>query len=163
VWFGVAAAFGIQCVVATAAGRALALLPARPVRLAAGALFAVGAVLLFRTARRADDEEAEAERRYEAQITDSRTGWRAFGASFVVLFAAEWGDLSQLLTASLVASGRPAIPVFFGSWAALALVAGSGILLGRVLLRRIRLKVVRYIGATVCAVLAVVTFVAAFA
>jgi Ca2+/H+ antiporter, TMEM165/GDT1 family len=163
VWLGVTAAFGIQCVVATAAGRALALLPERPVRLAAGALFAVGAVLLFRGARRADEEEAEAERRYEEQITDSRTGWRAFGASFLVLFAAEWGDLSQLLTASLVASGRPAIPVFFGSWAALALVAGAGVVLGRVLLRRIRLKVVRYVGATVCAVLAVVTFVAAFA
>jgi putative Ca2+/H+ antiporter (TMEM165/GDT1 family) len=161
VWLGVTTAFGIQCVVATAAGRLLALLPERPVRLAAAALFAGGAVLLFRSARSADAEEAEAEKRYAERITESRSGWRAFGASFLVLFAAEWGDLSQLLTASLVASGRPAIPVFFGSWAALALVAGAGVMLGRVLLRRIRLQVVRYIGATVCAALAAITLVAA--
>ena len=163
VWLGVTAAFGIQCGVATAAGRLFTLLPERPVRLAAAALFAVGAALLVRSARRADEEEAAAEKRYRERITDSQTGWRAFGASFLVLFAAEWGDLSQLLTASLVASGRPAIPVFFGSWAALALVAGAGVVLGRVLLRRIRLRVVRYIGATVCAALAVITLVAAVA
>ncbi len=35
VWLGVTAAFGIQCAVATAAGRLLTLLPERPVRLAA--------------------------------------------------------------------------------------------------------------------------------
>jgi hypothetical protein len=34
-------------------------------------------------------------------------------------------------------------------------------MLGRVLLRRIRLQVVRYIGATVCAALAAITLVAA--
>jgi putative Ca2+/H+ antiporter (TMEM165/GDT1 family) len=147
VWLGVTAAFGIQCAVATAAGRLLTLIPK----------------LLFRSARRADEQEAEDEKRYQERITDSRTGRRAFFASFGVLFAAEWGDLSQLLTASLVASGRPAVPVFFGAWAALALVAGAGVALGRVLLRKIRLRVIRYIGATVCAVLALITLVAAFA
>ena len=30
----------------------------------------------------------------------TQTVWRAIGASFLVLFAAEWGDLSQLLTMS---------------------------------------------------------------
>jgi Ca2+/H+ antiporter, TMEM165/GDT1 family len=162
VWLGVTAAFGIQCAVAAAAGGVIALLPERPVEIAAAVLFAVGAFILFRGARKADEEEAEAERTYAGRITDSRTGWRAFGASFVVLFAAEWGDLSQLLTAGLVATGRPAVPVFFGSWAALALVSGGAVVLGRVLLRKVKLSVVRYIGATVCAVLSVITAVAAF-
>jgi putative Ca2+/H+ antiporter (TMEM165/GDT1 family) len=162
VWLGVTAAFGIQCAVATAAGRVLAFLPERPVQIAAAVLFTLGAVILFRGARRADEQEAEAERAYEHRITESRTGLRAFGASFLVLFAAEWGDLSQLLTAGLVATGRPPVPVFFGSWAALATVSGAAVVLGRVLLRRVRLSMVRYVGAAVCAVLSVITLIAAF-
>ena len=89
----------------------LTLLPERPVQLAAAALFAIGAVVLFVGARKADADEADDERRVRAAgSADSRTGWRAAGASFLVLFAAEWGDLSQLLTAGLVAAGRPAGP-----------------------------------------------------
>lgn len=161
VWLGVVSAFGIQCVVAVIAGRLLTLLPELPVRLAAAGLFAAGAVVLFVGARKGDpSDEAE---RFEQRVQDSRRGWRAFGASFVVLFTAEWGDLSQLLTASLVAAGRPPVPVFIGSWVALATVAGAGVVLGRALMKRIRLSVVRLVGAAVCAILAVVTVVTAFA
>src|SRR5258706_2962964 len=152
VWLGVPAACGVQCVVAVAAGRLIALLPERPVKIAAALLFAVGAVILYRGARKADEQEAAAEQQYESRITDTRTGLRAFGASFLVLFAAEWGDLSQLLTASLVAAGRSPVPVFFGAWVALALVAGAAVVLGRVLLRRVRLPLVRSIVSAACAV-----------
>jgi putative Ca2+/H+ antiporter (TMEM165/GDT1 family) len=163
VWLGVTAAFGIQCVVAVTAGRLLSLLPRTPVALAAGALFLIGAVILYRGARKADAQEKENEERYTDRIKDRVTGVRAAGASFLVLFAAEWGDLSQLLTAGLVASGRPAVPVFLGSWIGLTAVAGAGVLLGRVLLRYVRLSVVRYIGAGVCAILGVVTVISALA
>jgi putative Ca2+/H+ antiporter (TMEM165/GDT1 family) len=160
VWLGVTSAFGIQCVVAVAAGRLLTLLPERPVQLGAAALFAVGAFVLFRGAWNAD--QVEEEERYEERFRDTaRTGWRAFGTSFLVLFAAEWGDLSQLLTASLVASGQPPVPVFFGSWIGLATVAGGGVLLGRVLMKRIKLSRIRLIGGAICAILAVVTAVTA--
>jgi Ca2+/H+ antiporter, TMEM165/GDT1 family len=159
VWVGVTAAFGVQCTVAVAAGRLVTLLPPTPVQLFAAAFFVIGAVVLVRGARKADVEEADAEHEYQEKIQDSRTGWRVVGASFLVLFAAEWGDLSQLLTVNLVAAGRPAIPVLVGSWAALAAVAAAGVALGRVLLRYIRLWVVRYVGAAVCAVLAIVTVV----
>ena len=87
----------------------------------------------------------------------------AAGASFVVLFTTEWGDLSQLFTAGLVASGRPAVPVFFGAWAALACVSGAAVRLGWVLLRHVQLSVVRYVAAGVCAVLAMITLIDAFA
>ena len=50
---------------------------------------------------------AGATRRVFAQrATGRRRGWRAFGASFLILFTAEWGDLSQLLTISLVFTGK---------------------------------------------------------
>lgn len=159
VWAGAAAAFAVQGAVAATAGRVLALLPQTPVKLAAALLFLVGAVLLVRGARRADQQEAEQEEHFDElarRRATSGTGWRAFGTSFLILFLAEWGDLSQLLTAGLVAAGRPVVPVFLGAWLGLCLVAGLGVLLGRVILRYVRLRYVRYVGAAVCLVLATV-------
>jgi putative Ca2+/H+ antiporter (TMEM165/GDT1 family) len=161
VWLGVIAAFGVQCLVAVGAGHLLSQLPQKPVALVAAALFGVGGALLLRGARRADAEEKEQEKEYAGKVTPARSGLRAAGASFAVLFTAEWGDLSQLLTAGLVASGKPAVPVFFGSWAALAVVSGLAVLLGRWLLRHVRLSLVRYVAAGVCAVLCVITVVGA--
>ena len=80
-------------------------------------------------------------------------------ASFVVLFAAEWGDLSQLLTAGLAARGHNPIAVFIGAWVGLCVVSGAAVLLGRALLKRVRPSVVSYVASAVCAVLAVVTVV----
>jgi putative Ca2+/H+ antiporter (TMEM165/GDT1 family) len=162
VWIGVTLAFGIQCLVAVAAGRLVSLLPQRPVQLVAAALFAVGAVLLVRSAGRAAVDELKREREYETKV--SRAPRSALGtavASFAVLFVAEWGDLSQLLTAGLVARGGHPVAVFAGSWAGLAGISAAAVLLGRVLMRYVSLTVVQYVGAAVCGVLAVVTTVAA--
>ena len=74
--------------------------------------------------------------------------------SFGVLFLAEWGDLSQLLTAGLAARYQDPLSVFVGSWAALVLVAGLAAVIGRTLLRYVRLATVRRVGAVVCLVLA---------
>ena len=63
------------------------------------------------------------------------TGFRAVLASFLVLFAAEWGDLSQLLTISLVARYEAPVSVFVGALGALLLVSGLAVLAGRTLLR----------------------------
>ena len=161
VWLGVVAAFGVQCLVAVLAGTLISRLPRQPVELVAAALFAIGAVILLRGARRGETSAEEAEEEYADKVAVPRSGWRAAGASFLVLFTAEWGDLSQLLTAGLVASGKPAVPVFLGSWAALAAVSGAAVLLGRWLMKRVRLSLVRYVGATVCAVLAVITVISA--
>jgi putative Ca2+/H+ antiporter (TMEM165/GDT1 family) len=161
VWLGVVTAFGAQCAVAVGAGRLLAVLPQRPVQVVAGLLFATGAALLLRSARRAGPDEAAAQEAYGAKVRAGRRGWRAAAASFAVLFTAEWGDLSQLLTAGLVASGKPAVPVFAGAWLALAAVSGVAVLVGRRVLRYVRLSAVRYAAAGVCAVLAVVTLAAA--
>ncbi|HEX2357823.1 MAG TPA: TMEM165/GDT1 family protein [Micromonosporaceae bacterium] len=159
VWLGVIAAFAVQCLVAVAAGHLLSRLPQRPVALVAAALFAIGAGVLLRGARRADAAEAEQEQEYATKITDGRSGRRAAATSFAVLFTAEWGDLSQLLTAGLVASGQPAVPVFIGAWLALVTVSGAAVLLGRWLLRHVRLSVVRYVAAAVCASLALITLI----
>jgi putative Ca2+/H+ antiporter (TMEM165/GDT1 family) len=164
VWLGVTLAFGVQCLVAVVAGRLVSLLPERPVHLVAAALFAVGAVLLFRSAGRAAAEEREREEEFERRVGHTkRSGVRAVLASFGVLFLAEWGDLSQLLTAGLVAQGRHPLGVFAGAWAALALISLAAVLLGRVLMRYVSLSIVQYVGAAVCALLAAVTLIGAFA
>ena len=46
--------------------------------------------------------------------------------SFLVLLAAEWGDLSQLTTASLAARFGAPIQVWLGAWIALSFVGALG-------------------------------------
>lgn len=162
VWLGVVSAFAVHAGVAVAAGSLVALLPALPVRLVAAGLFATGAVLMLRGARQAGAAERAQEQEYQRKVTDQRRGWAAYGASFLLLLAAEWGDLSQLFMVGLVASGEPATAVFAGGWAALAGVAGVAVLAGRWLLRKVRLSLVRYLAAAVCATLALLLAVSAF-
>jgi putative Ca2+/H+ antiporter (TMEM165/GDT1 family) len=154
VWIGVSSAFVVQSAVAVIAGGLLAQLPRTPVLAVTAALFATGSVLLFRQGD--DDPEAEAD---EVQRTPpaEHSALRIAVVSFGVLFAAEWGDLSQLLTAGLAARYDDPLGVFIGSWLALALVAGIAVVAGRSLLRVIPVLLVRRVAATLFAALAIVT------
>ena len=160
VWIGVGLAFGVQTVVAVTAGALATLLPDTLVRSVSLVIFLLGALVLFRTAPGAGDEEQKQEKEYGARAAADprpRTFLRAIVASFLVLFAAEWGDLSQLLTISLVGRYDDHLSVFVGAWAALLTVSGLAVIAGRVLLRHLRLSVLHYLGASVCLVLAAVT------
>lgn len=156
VWLGVAGAFIVQCLVAVTAGGLLSLLPKVVVVSAAAVLFTVGAVVLWRGARNAEEEVAAEEEALRGQSRAELQGWRVAATSFGVLFLAEWGDLSQLLTAGLTAQSGDPVSVFIGSWLALVSVAALAIVLGRTLLRFISLGLIRRIGAGVCAVLAAI-------
>jgi putative Ca2+/H+ antiporter (TMEM165/GDT1 family) len=157
VWVGVGLAFLIQTVIACTVGGLVTLLPHEVVEVVAGLIFLVGAVLLLREAPRADAEEAETEEEYAAKAASPKSGLAAVGASFLVLFAAEWGDLSQLLTISLVGRYHDAVSVFVGAWGALLVVSALAVVAGRFLLRYLRLSTIHYIGSAVCFLLAVVT------
>ena len=90
-------------------------------------IFLVGAVVLFRSAPGADAEEKEHRggvRRQGGRAANRSAG--AVVASFLVLFAAEWGDLSQLLTISLIAKYDDPVSVFLGAWVALLDRLGPG-------------------------------------
>jgi Ca2+/H+ antiporter, TMEM165/GDT1 family len=157
VWIGVGAAFFVQTLVAVTAGSLVSLLPDVLVRSITAAIFLLGAFVLFRSARNADQEEAEQEEEFAAKATTSRTGFGAVVASFVVLFAAEWGDLSQLLTISLVAKYGEPLAVFLGAWCALLTVSGLAVLVGRFLLSHVKLSTIYYLGSSVCLVLLGIT------
>lgn len=154
VWVGVSLAFLVQCAVAVTAGGLISLLPSTVVSAAAGLLFLTGAVVLWRGAAQADTEEAAAEEEFAARTTRDVHGLKVVATSFAVLFLAEWGDLSQLFTAGLAARYEDPVSVFAGSWLALVTVAALAVLLGRTLLRFVKLATIRRVGAVVCLLLA---------
>ena len=160
VWVGVALAFFVQCLVAVAFGGVLTLLPRLPVLLVVAALFGFGSWLMFRGAAHASEELAEEERAV-TEATAAHGPRRVVLTSFLVLFAAEWGDLSQLLTAGLVARSSSPLSVFVGSWLALCTVAAIAVLVGNQLARRLPFTLIRRIAGTLFAALAVITLVEA--
>ncbi len=157
VWIGVGAAFAVQTLIAVSVGRVITFLPEDVVRVVAAAIFLVGAILLIREAPKADADEAKTEAEFEAKAAGGKTGLAAVVASFVVLFAAEWGDLSQLLTISLVGKYDDPVSVFIGAWCALLAVSGLAVIAGRFLLQHVRLSLVFYAGAAICLVLEALT------
>ena len=157
VWVGVGLAFFVQTLIAVLAGQVATLLPEALIRTVAMVIFAIGAVVLFRSAPGADAEEKEQEEEFAARATEPRSGLKAVGTSFLVLFAAEWGDLSQLLTISMIARFGEPVSVFIGAWTALLTVSGLAVLAGAVLLRHVKLSVIHYLGSAVCLILALIT------
>ncbi len=162
VWIGVGAAFAVHTLVAVTAGGLLTLLPRTPLLVAAAVLFAAGAVLLWRSARTADAQEADTEAEFAGKVTSGAGGFRAVATSFGVLLLAEWGDLSQLFTAGLVVRYQDPVSVFVGAWLALLLISGVASLVGRALLQRIRLGAIQRVAAGVCVVVAALTLLEVF-
>jgi Ca2+/H+ antiporter, TMEM165/GDT1 family len=156
VWIGVALAFLAQTLVAVGLGKAASFLPDTVVHVAAALMFLIGAVILLREARTHDAAEGEEEEEFAAKAGEAQ-GLKVILTSFLVLFAAEWGDLSQLLTLSLVAKYDDPVSVFLGAWGALLAVSGLAVLVGRVLLARIKLSLLHYLGASVCLLMACLT------
>lgn len=157
VWLGVGLAFLVQTLIAVTVGKAVTFLPTDVVHVVACLIFLAGAFVLVREAPKADAEEQETEEEFAAKARTVKTGPAAVLASFLVLFAAEWGDLSQLLTISLVGRYDEPLAVFLGAWGALLAVSGLAVVSGRFLLRHVRLSVIHYAGAAVCLMLAGIT------
>ena len=163
VWIGAVVAFGVQMVIAVVAGGLLALLPQRLVLGITFVLFAAGAALLIKgglesraeEASEVADEEAVISSRAEEQNPTSAL--RVFVTTFVILFTAEWGDLSQLLTAGLAARTGSPMSVFIGAWAALIAVSGLAVLVGRWLRDRVPIWRIRLVSGALLAGLAVWT------
>lgn len=117
-------AFFVQTLIAVTAGSLLTLLPETPIRVASGLGFLAFAVLAY---RRDEHTEEEKERQRIEEGKAQRPIWLL---SFLVMFAAEWGDLTQLATAALVAHNRSPLSVGLGAvlglWAVTLLAAFSG-------------------------------------
>ena len=76
--------------------------------------------------------------------------------SFGVLFAAEWGDASQLATAALAARLGQPVAVGIGAWLALVGRGAIAVVAGRLIVRRIPVRRVHQVAGTMFAAFAVV-------
>jgi putative Ca2+/H+ antiporter (TMEM165/GDT1 family) len=165
VWIGIVAAFAVQMAIAVLAGSLLTFLPQRIVLAVTFVLFVVGAVLLIkgglasRTAER--EAEAEEEEEIEARVAgvESATPWRVVATSFLVIFVAEWGDLSQLLTAGLAARTGSPLSVYLGSWLAVSVVCGIAVVVGAWLKGRVSIWRIRLVSGALLIALAAWTAV----
>jgi putative Ca2+/H+ antiporter (TMEM165/GDT1 family) len=141
VWAGAAAAFLVHVVIATTIGvGAFAILPHRVLDGVIAGLFLVGAGYAFWASRAAEEEEL-------IQEEASRHG--VVATAFLVIFVAEWGDLTQILTANLAA--RYHAPFSVGVSAVLALwsVAAIAVVSGSALLRFVSVRTIRLVTAVV--------------
>ncbi|WOX09378.1 TMEM165/GDT1 family protein [Streptomyces sp. N50] len=138
VFAGVAAAFLLHVVLAVAAGSVLTLLPQQLVAAVTGVLFLGGAaVLLF---KKGDDDE-------EVRAPKDQSFWRVSGAGFMLILVAEFGDLTQIMTANLAARYDDPFSVGLGAVLALWAVAGLGIVGGKALMKRVPLELITRIAA----------------
>jgi putative Ca2+/H+ antiporter (TMEM165/GDT1 family) len=146
VWLGSAAAFLLHVVIAVTIGVGLfKLLPARALDLVVAALFLGGAVYSWREGTR-DETELIAR-----EVASHR---RVATTAFVVIFLAEWGDLTQILIANLAAKYQEPFWVAIGSVAALWAVCGLAVTAGQGVLQRLPMRVVRRATAVILALLA---------
>lgn len=154
VFVGVAAAFAVHVALAIAAGSVLTLLPHRLVQAVVGLLFLAGAVMLL--LKKSDGED-------EVKPPADQSFWKVSGAGFMLILVAEFGDLTQIMTANLAARYDDPVSVGLGAVLALWAVAGIGILGGRTLMKYVPLSLITKIAAAVMAALAVFSLYEAIA
>lgn len=149
VWLGSAGAFAVHVVIATTLGTVVFhLLAPRAVDAVVAVIFLIGAGLAV--------VDAVREHRHKDQPVPppvpSRPGRTAVTA-FAVIFAAEWGDLTQLLTANLAAHYRDPLSVAIGAILALWTVSAIAVTGGRWLGSVINAVAIRIGTAVLLAVL----------
>ncbi|MGK5628238.1 TMEM165/GDT1 family protein [Streptomyces sp. URMC 123] len=145
VFAGVAAAFAVHVALAIAAGSVLTLLPQRLVQAIVGVLFLAGAAMLL--FKKDDGEE-------EIRKPADQSFWKVSGAGFMLILVAEFGDLTQIMTANLAARYDDPLSVGLGAVLALWAVAGLGIVGGRTLMKYVPLRLITKVAAGVMLALA---------
>jgi putative Ca2+/H+ antiporter (TMEM165/GDT1 family) len=140
VWLGAAGAFLIHVVIATTVGVALfAILPHRVVDGLVAAMFLLGALYAWRESAKDEEELAETEASKHGVVL----------TAFIVIFVAEWGDLTQILTVNLAARYHSALSVGVGATLALWAVAGVAVVSGQTLMRYVNVSTIRKVTAAI--------------
>jgi Ca2+/H+ antiporter, TMEM165/GDT1 family len=155
VLFGMMLAFAVHVVIALVAGSLLHLLPHRALEAVVGALFLGGAILLLR-GREEETEEGE-----EELERAGLSPLRVVGTSFGVIFVAEFGDLTQIVTANLAAKYHDPVTVGISAVLALWAVGAIAIYGGARLIEKVPLKLVTRIAAAIMAALAAYSIIEA--
>lgn len=155
VLLGMMLAFAVHVVIALVAGSLLHLLPHRALEAVVGALFLIGAIVLLR------GDESESEPGEEELERGGLTSLQVVGTSFGVIFVAEFGDLTQIVTANLAAKYHDPITVGLSAVVALWAVGGIAIYGGRRLIAKVPLTTVTRLAAAIMTVLSVYSIIQA--
>jgi putative Ca2+/H+ antiporter (TMEM165/GDT1 family) len=147
VFLGASLALTVQSVIAVAAGSLLAKLPEAYVHIGAGVLFLGCAVLMW--IRKPDDDEEHKKETKPAGFLG------ALWTVFVVVFVAEWGDLTQIGTAGFQAKYHDWFTILVASSLALWAVAAIAVFIGNRAARFLSPKVTQKVAAVVFAAIGV--------
>ncbi|HEY7954343.1 MAG TPA: TMEM165/GDT1 family protein [Polyangia bacterium] len=148
VFLGAALALTVQSAIAVAAGSLLSKLPERAVHLGAGLLFLGCAVIMWLRKPESPDPESA---RAEAKAGSFGALWTVF----LVVFVAEWGDLTQIATAGFQAKYHAWLTILVASSLALWMVAGLAVLVGNRAGKLLEPRVTQRVAAVVFAVIGV--------
>ena len=151
VFCGAAGAFVVQSLVAVTFGRLLGALPPRIVHIGAGLVFLVLAILMWRR-----DETGE-----DINLTRHAGFLKSAASAFAVIFIAEWGDLTQLATATLAAQYAAPFTIFVSATLALWSVTAISALAGHFAGRRLRPKILQRLASIVFAAAGIVLLIRA--
>lgn len=136
-----------QTIIAVLAGGVLNLLPAEPIRIASGAAFLLFAIYVL-----VRKEEGDLSKEEKQEIRRGRPVWLA---SFIVLFGTEWGDLSQLATAGIVAHQGHPLSVGIGAALGLCTVVTLAAVLGSRMNKFIPTKQLKIVSAILFALMGI--------
>jgi Ca2+/H+ antiporter, TMEM165/GDT1 family len=148
VFLGASLALTLQSLIAVGAGSLLSRLPPTVVHLGSGLLFLACAVLMW--VRKPDDDE------HDLAKAEERAGfWSALWTVFLVVFVAEWGDLTQIGTAGFQAKYHAALTILLASSAALWSVAAIAVFVGNRAGRMLDARITQKVAAVVFAAIGV--------
>lgn len=153
VFLGSAIALSVQSIVAVVAGTLLAQLNPTYVQIGSGVLFLGCAVAMALRKQDGDDKDGK---------DDKAAGFgKALWMSFLVIFVAEWGDLTQIGTAALQARYNSWPTVLLGSIAALWAVSAIAVIVGNRAARVLNPKLTKTVATIVFAIVGVVLIIGA--
>jgi len=148
VWLGAVAAFTVHVIIAVTIGVALFhFVSHRVLEGVVAGIFLIGAGLALREGLHERKHEESEEDLVKAEA--SANPRRVAGTAFVVIFIAEWGDLTQILTANLAAHYHSPVSVGVGALVALWAVAALAVVGGQSLLKVVNITTVRYATAVI--------------
>jgi putative Ca2+/H+ antiporter (TMEM165/GDT1 family) len=145
VFCGFLAAVSIKMLVAVLVGQAIAELPRSVVTIASTLTFFLTALVIW--FKKSDDAPKE-------QPHSSR---KAMLIAFVAILFSEWGDMGQIMAATLTARFGAPFLVWIGATLALATKGLLGLAIGYGLRQRVPLHVLRYASVSLCLIMGVIS------
>lgn len=147
VFCGFTAAYMIKMGVAVLVGQAITELPTSMLNVVSTLTFFITAFVIW--FRRSDDHPAETKQ--------SGSFPRVSLVAFAAILFSEWGDVGQIMTATLSARYRLPLVVWLGATLALITKGLLALAIGRGLRNRIPLSVLRPVCASLCVVMGIVS------